>query len=84
LAACTHDAARALRLSHEIGRLEPGCMADLTVWDWATDPVQAHRLSLAAQLHEQVFAWMMLADEHHLRQTWVAGRCQYHAQPEAH
>lgn len=79
LAACTHDAARALQLHHEIGRLEPGCMADLTVWDWARDPVHTHRLSLATQLHEKVFAWMMLADERHLRQTWVAGRCQYHA-----
>ena len=77
LSACTHDAAQALHLQHEIGRLEPGCMADLTVWDWACDPVQTHRLSLAASLHDKIFAWMMLADEHHLRQTWVAGRCQY-------
>jgi guanine deaminase len=75
LAACTHDAAHALHLSAEIGTIEPGRLADLTVWDWARDELTAHRLSLARSLHERVFAWMMLADERHLRQTWVAGLC---------
>jgi guanine deaminase len=84
LAACTHDAARALQLSDEIGGLQPGALADLTVWDWARDPLTAHRLSLATSLHERVFAWMMLADERHLRQTWVAGHCRYETGAERH
>lgn len=77
LAACTLDAAQALHLSGEIGRIEPGGLADLTVWDWARDELTEHRLSLARSLHERVFAWMMLADERHLRQTWVAGLCRH-------
>ena len=84
LAACTHDAARALRLEQEIGRLEPGCMADITVWDWGRDPVTRHRLALANTLHERVFAWMTLADERHLRQTWVAGQCRHDADAPSH
>lgn len=84
LSACTHDAAQALHLQNEIGRLEPGCMADLTVWHWARDPVTAHRLALARSLHERVFAWMMLADERHLHQTWIAGRCRVNADDAAH
>ncbi len=78
----TLGAAEALGLSDEIGRIEPGCMADITVWDWAVGDVMAHRDSLAqaaldgsAQtLHPRVFAWMTLGDERNLVATWVAGQ----------
>jgi guanine deaminase len=69
----TLGAAQALCLEHEIGRLEPGCTADITVWDWAREPAVQHRLSLAHNLHERVFAWMMLGDERLLRAVVVAG-----------
>ncbi len=74
LHAITLGAAQALDLDDEIGRLEPGCTADITVWDWAQEPVVQHRLSLARSLHERVFAWMTLGDERLLRSVVVAGR----------
>ncbi len=73
LHACTRGAAQALRLGDEIGSLEPGRMADLTLWDWASGPVALRRDELARDLHERVFAWVMLADERNLIETWVAG-----------
>ncbi|MCP5271313.1 MAG: guanine deaminase [Burkholderiaceae bacterium] len=74
LHAATRGAARALRLDAEIGSLEPGCLADVCVWDWATGPVGRRRDALAQTLHERVFAWITLADERHLVQAWVAGQ----------
>jgi guanine deaminase len=93
LHAATAGAARHLRLDHEIGRLEPGRVADVCLWDWASGPVAARRDAMALQrlggapsathvpdaaaLHERVFAWLTLGDERNLVQTWVAGRCRY-------
>jgi guanine deaminase len=73
----TLGAARALHLDHEIGSLEPGRLADVAVWDWAAGPVARGRDALARDLHERLFAWMMLADERNLVTTLVAGRTQY-------
>lgn len=77
LHAATRGAAQALHLGHEIGRLEPGLMADVCVWDWAMGPVAQHRMALARALHERCFAWLTLADERYLVQTFVAGVMQY-------
>jgi guanine deaminase len=77
LHAATRGAARALGLEHEIGRLEPGCMADFTLWDWSAGAIDAERQRMARSLHEKLFAWMTLADERHLVATWVAGRRRY-------
>jgi guanine deaminase len=77
LDAATRGAAQALALDHEIGRLEPGRMADFCVWDWSADAVDAERQRLARDLHERVFAWLMLAGNHHLAETWVAGRPRF-------
>lgn len=82
LHAATLGAAEALGLADEIGRIEPGGMADLTVWDWAVGELAQHRDALAcagldgsaASLHPRVFAWMTLGDERNLVGTWVAGR----------
>ncbi len=81
LHAATRGAAVALQLDQEIGSLEPGCMADLCVWDWAAGAVDRHRQALAQDLHERVFAWMTLADERHLAATWVAGQRLYERTP---
>jgi len=67
----------ALGLEREIGSLEPGRLADVTVWDWGRGAVAAHRDRLARDLHERLFAWMMLADDRALVTTLVAGRTQY-------
>lgn len=77
LYAATQGAARGLGLDDEIGTLETGRLADLAVWDWAAGPVAAHRdaviRSAGRPLHDRVFAWMTLADDRNLVETWVAG-----------
>ncbi len=73
LHAATRGAARALRLGDEIGSLEAGAVADLCVWDWASSPVAERRQQMARDLHERVFAWIMLGDERDLIESWVAG-----------
>jgi guanine deaminase len=77
LHAATRGAAHALRLGGEIGSLEPGCVADVCVWDWANEAVAARRLEMARDLHERVFAWMTLADRSHLARAFVAGVPRY-------
>jgi len=73
LHAATLGSAQALSLADEIGSLEPGRMADVCVWDWATDPVGRHRMDVATSLHEKAFAWMTLADDRNLVEAYVAG-----------
>jgi guanine deaminase len=77
LHAATLGAAQALGLADEIGSFEPGRVADLCVWDWAADPVALRRMELARHLHERAFAWMTLADDRNLVQTWVAGALRH-------
>ena len=81
LHAATRGAADALGLQREIGSFDPGSMADVCVWDWAADPVAARRMEVATSLHERAFAWITLADDRNLAQTWVAGRLR-HVRPE--
>jgi guanine deaminase len=81
LHASTRGAASALDLTHEIGSLDAGLSADLCVWDWASGPVAHRRMAMVKSLHEKVFAWMNLADERNLAETWVAGECRYRRDP---
>ena len=73
----TLGAAEALGLADEIGSFEPGRMADVCVWDWAAGPVARSRMALARSLHERAFAWMTLADDRNLAETFVAGVSRY-------
>jgi guanine deaminase len=73
----TRGAARALHLDHEIGSLEAGRHADIAVWDWASTPLMQHRVDLAQDLHEKLFAWMTLGDERLLATAYVAGVPRY-------
>lgn len=73
----TRGAARALGLDHEIGSFDNGCQADVAVWDWATTPLMQHRIGLAQDLHEKLFAWMTLGDERLLQAAYVAGMPRY-------
>jgi guanine deaminase len=73
LHAATRGAARALGLGHEIGSLEVGSTADVTVWDWASTALAERRMTVARGLHERLFAWLTLADERDLVETRIAG-----------
>ena len=77
LHSATLGSAQALSLSHEIGSLEPGRVADVCVWDWAVEPVGQRRMEVARSLHEKAFAWMTLADDRNLVETWVAGNVRH-------
>lgn len=76
----TLGAARALGLADEIGAIEPGRHADLTLWHWARGAVAAHRDALARTLHERAFVWMTLGDERNLAHTLVAGQTVFRAE----
>jgi guanine deaminase len=73
----TRGAARALHLQGEIGSFDTGCHADVAVWDWAATPLMQHRVDLADDLHQKLFAWMTLGDERLLRAAYVAGLERY-------
>jgi len=77
LHAATRGSAQALGLGAEIGSLDAGHIADVCVWDWASGPVAERRMALAADLHERIFAWMMLADERNLAEAFVAGASRH-------
>ena len=77
LHAATRGAAQALRLGDEIGSLQPGAMADVCLWDYAVGPVAQRRDALARELHERLFAWVTLADDRNLAETWVGGVCRF-------
>jgi guanine deaminase len=69
----TRGNAALLGLSDEIGTLEPGAYADITVLDPEATPVLASRQPLSRSLEDVLFALMMLGDERAVRATYVAG-----------
>jgi guanine deaminase len=73
LHAATRGAAEALRLGDEIGSFDAGRVADVCIWDRAADAVAERRQSVARSLHEQVFAWLTMADDRNLVAAFVAG-----------
>ncbi|MDN3922768.1 guanine deaminase [Roseateles violae] len=82
LHAATRGAAEALGLGGEIGSFDAGRLADVCVWDWARGPVAEARHAVARELHEKVFAWMILSDERNLLASYVAGKPQFRRRPD--
>jgi guanine deaminase len=72
----TRGNALALGIAHEIGTLEPGSHADITVLDLAPTPAIAHRLVAIdrSDLPALLFALMTMGDDRAIRATWVAGK----------
>jgi guanine deaminase len=72
----TRGNALALGIAHEIGTLEPGSHADITVLDLAPTPAIAHRLEAIdrSDLPALLFALMTMGDDRAIRATWVAGK----------
>ena len=69
----TTGSARALRADH-IGRLAPGCDADLVVLDLASTPAIAQRAARADDIWEAVFPTIMMGDDRAVAAVYVAGR----------
>ncbi len=77
LHAVTLGSAQALGLDGEIGSFAIGATADVCAWDWAAGSVAERRMGIARNLHERLFAWMMLADERNLAAAYVAGIARF-------
>ena len=74
LHAATRGAARALGLGRRDRLARAGPQRPTSASGTAAvGPVATRRAAVARSLHERVFAWMTLADERNLVQTWVAG-----------
>ncbi|EAR09173.1 guanine deaminase [Reinekea blandensis] len=75
----TLGGARALDLEGTIGQLETGCEADLVVLDpEATDLMRFRMQHLRSEdVHEKLFALMMLGDDRAIRATWIMGENQH-------
>lgn len=65
--------ARALQLDNYIGNFEPGKEADFILLNLNATSLQALRQQSATQLAEQLFALMMLGDEHNIARTYIMG-----------
>jgi guanine deaminase len=66
--------ARALALDEHIGHLQVGAEADFNVIDWSGPPLLARRADRATELHEKLFALLMLGDDRCIERTYVLGR----------
>ncbi len=75
----TKGASAALQREAEIGCLSVGQMADLIVIDPKASEICARRMATAQTLSEKLFILMMLGDDRHIAQTWVAGQCVHEA-----
>ena len=66
--------AKILKLENEIGTLETGKYADLVVLDPQATPLLKARHSLSENLHDVLFALMILGDDRAVKQTYIAGK----------
>lgn len=73
LHAITLGNAKALKLDHLIGSLEPGHEADVVVLDAGAQRAMAHRLETARDLAEELFVLVTLGDERNVVATYVMG-----------
>ncbi len=69
----THGGATALDLARCVGSLQPGTEADFVVIDPLATPLLARRSSQAQCTEDLLFAIIMLADDRHIRSTFVMG-----------
>ena len=73
----TLGAAQALYLDDKLGNFTAGKEADFVVLDLAATPLIQRRLQHTQDLHEALFAFMMLADNRVIAATYIMGECAY-------
>jgi guanine deaminase len=73
----TLGGARALCLDDRLGRLAPGCEADICVLDPKATPLMEFRAGYCDSVEDLLFMLMTLGDDRAVRATWVAGACVY-------
>ena len=77
----TLGGARALSIDDKVGNFAPGREADFIVLDYSSTPLQAFRNKLpdtkAKNLHDKLFALMILGDDRAVVATYVYGRLLY-------
>ena len=71
----TMGSAKALHLSNEIGSLESGKYADVTVLDLFSTPAIAQRTERAEDIWGALFPTIMMGDDRAIHAVWVAGQC---------
>ncbi|MEM8978571.1 MAG: guanine deaminase [Pseudomonadota bacterium] len=69
----TLGSAETLGLSHEIGSLAPGSMADFLVLDLASTPAIAQRADRSNDIWELLFSTIMMGDDRAITRVFVAG-----------
>lgn len=69
----TQGAAQAHKLTHEIGNLNPGSVADFIVLNPSFDSLTALRNKHQTSIQDQIFGLGMLGDDRAVVQTFVAG-----------
>ena len=70
----TTGSAKALRLDHKIGTLEPGTDADIVVLDLTSSPAVAQRADRAETIWEAVFPTIMMGDDRAIKDVRVMGQ----------
>ncbi len=70
----TEGSAQALHMKGEIGSLNVGAMADITVLDLASTTAIAQRSTRANDLWEALFPTLMMGDDRAITQVYVAGQ----------
>lgn len=74
----TAGGAAALHLEERIGRVAPGCDADLVVLDPAATPLLRYRMPFCESVEEQLFVLMTAGDDRVVRAVYAAGRLVDH------
>lgn len=70
----TAGSARTLHLHDQIGNIDTGMEADLTVLTLASTPAIAQRASQASDIWESLFATIMMGDDRAIQDVWIAGK----------